>query len=616
MSYNMHELPRYINTAGKITVVTALFGVVCFAVVFLLNIGAKEFQQVEAQGLATTTVTVLNTPPQWTVDAQEEYGSTSTSPTNSGDEVAWIATATDSNSEDYYLLICSGPTAPTAASGAAPSCDGADTQWAVSPAASSGVQARAATTTTETTPFAESNVWYAWICDGIITNPRCNSVSKQGTGTTSSPFNVNSRPVFTAYSNTSPGAPGDTVTFFATSSDPDTDPENDTVQLHICSTNAFDTSTDSCTVSTIATSSFATSDPAAAYTITIPTQDTSFGAYGFVVDNHGHEATGGSQGTNAALVVSNVAPTVSTITLNGGADLALTQEAGETTGFTLQYTATDNNSCENISTSDEIVGFELSIYRSGIGSSTCDGTGTNYNPNNCYDTGVPTTTWNISCTASSTSCTGPTDVDQIWDCTFPLWYVADPTDGSATTSFYNTEDWRAAVAPIDDNSATGTLTEGGIAQELQSFLSFSLDTLAIPYGPLEPGQQTDPLVATTTLSATGNVGLDELLTGEHMCTTYTSAVTCNNSATSTIADSNQVFATSSISYAAATTSGNTLSSSTQSELEINISKSTATTTQASGITYWGIRVPATITLAGAYTGENTFYGKVGEPAQW
>ena len=118
------------------------------------------------------------------------------------------------------------------------------------------------------------------------------------------------------------------------------------------------------------------------------------------------------------------------------------------------------------------------------------------------------------------------------------------------------------------------------------------------------------------MSATGNVGLDELLTGHHMCTYYTSAVTCDNSATSTIADTNQVFATSSISYAAATSSGFILSSSSQAELEINIPKSASTVTQASGITYWGIRVPATITLAGSYTGENTFYGKVGEPAQW
>ena len=42
MSYNMKELPHYINTAGKITVITALLGVFVFAVAFFLNLGAQE----------------------------------------------------------------------------------------------------------------------------------------------------------------------------------------------------------------------------------------------------------------------------------------------------------------------------------------------------------------------------------------------------------------------------------------------------------------------------------------------------------------------------------------------------------------------------------------------
>jgi hypothetical protein len=152
--------------------------------------------------------------------------------------------------------------------------------------------------------------------------------------------------------------------------------------------------------------------------------------------------------------------------------------------------------------------------------------------------------------------------------------------------------------------------------EVQSFLSVALDTLTIPYGLLEPGQQTDPLAASTTLRATGNVGVDELLTGHSMCTYYTSAVTCNNSATSTIAESNQVFATSTVSYATATSSGNTLSSTTQKLLDLNVPKSTSTSIQASGNTYWGIRVPISITLAGSYTGENTFYGALSDPSEW
>jgi len=619
----MQELPKYLQTAGKITVLTSLLGVVVFAAVFLLNLGATQLQQVEAQGIATTTITVLNLPPAWTVDAQESIESSTSTPTNSGDVITWVAVATDSNSAPYFLLICSGPDAPTpnpaadlgSLGTAPPDCVATSTQWAVSAATVSGSQATAATTTLES--FAESNVWYAWVCDDDPTNPKCNATSKQGTGTTSSPFYVNHRPVFTAFSDDSGKLPGEVVTFYATSSDPDVVTVADTIQLHVCSTASFSAASSSCTATTLATSTFTATQQSATYTIAVPTRDQNYGAYGYIIDIHGHVATGGQQGVDSILTVLNATPTVNggDITLNGGTDMLLTVAEGETTGFGLYFNATDNNSCVNASAGDEITGYEVSVFRSTVGSSSCAVAG-DYNANNCYTSTVATSTWNLVCTASSTSCTGATDLTMRYDCTFPLWYIADPTDGGATNTVHYATDWSAAVAAIDDNNATGTLATSTIAQELQSFLAFSLDTLAIPFGSLEPGNRTDPLVATTTLRATGNVGMDELLSGEAMCGTYTSALTCPNSATSTIAENYQVYATSSVSYGTASTSGYILSSSTQSELEVDILKSTSTVSQATGITFWGIEVPASITLAGAYTGENTFWGKVGEPAQW
>ena len=86
----MSKLPNNIKTAGKITILTSLVGMAVFVAVFLLNLGAEELQQVEAQsGLATTTITVLNVPPVWTVDAQEAAETSTSSPTNSGDSVSW-----------------------------------------------------------------------------------------------------------------------------------------------------------------------------------------------------------------------------------------------------------------------------------------------------------------------------------------------------------------------------------------------------------------------------------------------------------------------------------------------------------------------------------------------
>lgn len=619
MSLAPHNLP----TAGKISIIATLFGVVVFSVMFLFNLGVEEVKMAAAQQQATTSITVLNTPPAWTIDAQEQVGSSTSTPTNSGKQVRWVATATDSNAAPYFLLICSTSATPTAnaASGynnlgtAPPACGIGATKWAVSPAATSGLQAIAATTTLEA--WSESNNWFAWICDDDPVNPRCNASYKQGTGTTSSPFIVNHRPAFSAYSDSSPKLPGELVTFYSTSSDADVVGGNDTVRLFVCSTNSFNATTTSCTATTIASSSLAASNPSGAYTITIPTRDQNYAAYGFIVDNHGHTASGGSQGTDAVLTVSNATPYVNSgdITLNGGSTMVLTQAAGQTTGFTLQFAASDNNSCQNASAGDEITGYQIAISRTNVATSSCDQS-SEYLPTSCYTSTLATSTWNLSCTASSTSCTGPTDMNMIYDCTFPLWYVADPTDGGATNTPQFATNWSASAAPIDDNSAAGVLKRGTIGQELQSFLAVALDTLMIPYGSLEAGDMTDPLAASTTLRATGNVGIDELLTGESMCTTYTSSVTCPNSASSTINADNQVFATSTVSYANATSAGNILSSTTQKELEINVNKPTSTSTQPTGVTYWGIKVPSSITLAGSYTGENTFYGKVAETSNW
>ena len=616
----MSSLPKTLHTAGKITVLTSLIGVVTFVVMFLLNVGADELRQVQAQGIATTTITVLNTPPAWTIDAEEVIGSSTTTPTNSGVVVSWKATGTDSNGAPYFLLICDSavPPTPNAAAGpgslgtAAPDCSATTTQWAVASGTSGSV---VTTSTTTTEAMAELNDWYAWICDDDPVNPRCNATYKQGTGTTSSPFNVNHRPTFTAFSDDSPKLPGEAVVFSSTASDADVTGTADTVKLFVCSTNSFNLSTSACTATTLATSTFVASNPTGSYTITIPTRDTDYAAYGFIIDIHGHGATGGSQGTDSVITVSNATPYVNTgdITLNNGNDMSLTVPAGETTGFTLQFAASDNNSCQTATSSDEIVDNEISIFRTNNSTTTCDAIG-EHDPNDCYTSTVATSTWNLFCTASSTSCTGPTDTNMIFDCTFPLWYIADPTDAS-TTPFYGTN-WVAAVAARDDDGALGVLTAGSIVKDVASLLAVELDTAAIPYGALEPGERTDPLAATTTMRATGNVGIDQLLTGEAMCITYTSAITCPNSATSTIRESYQVFATSTVTYGTATSAGSTLSSTTQKELEINVLKSTSTSTQTSGVTYWGIEVPVSITLAGSYTGENTFYGKVAEAVDW
>jgi hypothetical protein len=622
MSYNVHNFPKFVNTAGKITVLTAVAGLAVFVLAFLFNAGTNELMRADATSTASTTLTVLNTPPLWTIYAYEETESSTSTPTNSGRQIAWVGTAADSNSQPYFLIVCSGSATPTAqaASGygnlgsAPPRCNPTSTLWAVSASTTSGAQARAATTTTESAPFTELNDWYAWVCDDDPVNPRCNNAYSTGTSATnSSPFHVNFRPVFTNFYNDSPSNPGALLTFYSTSSDPDSVAGQDNIVLHVCNENDFNTTTAQCGPGgTIATTTGAMTDNATAlYTLPPVIQDQVYDAFGFLVDQHGHSASGGSQGSNPGFTVNNVAPTVGngSIIINGGADIQLTNPAGQTTGFTLAATVSDANSCLNAASSSEVTNLVVSVFRTNIGSSTCNGTAGSYNPNQCYPNGIATTTWNLSCTASSTSCTGASDPTVEWNCTYPLWFLADPTD---VTSPFATTTWSAAVAGIDDDNATGTLTVGTSTVELYTFPALNLLTAEIPYGALEPGTNSPTLSASTTVVAVGNAGIDQDLEGESMCTNFSIGTPCPSSSTSTVAENNQRFGTSTVSYA----SGIALSSSTVYQLELNVPKTTSTSTYASGVTYWGIAVPGSITLAGSYTGLNTFMVAVSEPSQW
>lgn len=610
------------STAGKVTVSLVVATVVILAVLFSFDFTHKQIvERVEAQANATTTVTVLNTPPDWTVDGTENPESSTSSPTNATSSVNWIATATDPNGQDYFLIICKTGAAATANSDTAPSCSGgASNMWAVSGTTTSGTQATATYATLISD--AELNDWYASVCDADTVNPACNTDIQQGTGDAGSPFHVNHRPNFTLIDITpSSGDPGDVVTWQSTSSDPDTI-ASDTVQLFICKTSAFDYSTPQCSggaSNTWATSSLYASDAEASTTITIPTQDATYNAYAFVTDSHGFAALDSAGGpTSSPLTVNNVAPTVSssTITLNYGNDMTLTTEGGQTTGFTLTFIVSDDNSCvANGSTTSEFSDAVVSVFRSGVTAANCAVSG-DFDTNNCYTTTASTSLWAFTApTATSTNtCTGPTDTTQAYEFTFPLWFNADPTDGTTLTdSTWFNEDWIASVAAVDDNNATGTTATSSSGVDLLSFLASNLTTSSIAFGSIAPGGTTTPLSATTTLQATGNVGLDETLQGEDMCTTYTVPGSCSPfDETDTIAASQQVYATSSVTYAL----GTALSSTTATELELDAPKTTATATPATGDTLWGIAIPIQITLSGTYTGQNTITAVKGEAQQW
>jgi hypothetical protein len=96
-----------------------------------------------------------------------------------------------------------------------------------------------------------------------------------------------------------------------------------------------------------------------------------------------------------------------------------------------------------------------------------------------------------------------------------------------------------------------------------------------------------------------------------MCPGYPAA--CSGLATSTIFVNNQRLASSTVTFAFATT---TLGLSPGSLFALHVPKTLSTSSPQSKNTYWGIAVPAAITLSGSYLGQNTIIGATSPSAAW
>ena len=351
------------DTRGKIAVSVLLLGFSIAGVILATSFFAtgpfRRMQTVMAQSTATTTVTILNIPPNWTVNPFTNPASNTSTPTNAGSNVTWYGVGTSPNGNRVYLLLCMTSSTPTPNIAAAPVCGGGlGNQWGVSASTTSGTTSTVIYLTTATS--SQINPWFAWICDGDINTPRCNSTYQQGTGLSGSPFVVNHRPNFSSFTNNSPAIPGAAVTWTALASDTDNfTGSTDTVQLFVCK--AADFTGTACGVGgTYCSSTPSVVNPACSSTISIPTQDSGYSSYGYVMDQHQFAASGAPQGGNATETVSAVAPTITSSSINllnvGGSStpLTLTNPGGQTTGFQVTYTVSDNNSCVTTSSAPEV----------------------------------------------------------------------------------------------------------------------------------------------------------------------------------------------------------------------------------------------------------------------
>ncbi|MEK7168928.1 MAG: hypothetical protein AAB778_02845, partial [Patescibacteria group bacterium] len=529
----------------------------------------------------TTSVTVGNSAPAITAGPAESTESSSTSPTNVGSGVTFTATATDSNSENYYLLVCATDAA-TPTNGGAPNCT--STQWCVSSSTASGAQA----TCTYTTLIgnAESNAWYAFVCDGNASAANCSAAGNQGTGGTGSPFGVNHAPGFTAISNDGPKDPGATVTWSTTASDTDTSGAADTVKLLVCKTTGIAAGAcDGGGSDTWCSSSLGASNPTCGYAVPSVTPDQAYASYVYVVDSHNFGSASANQASNDAHTVNNVAPVVSAVTLNAGAAMDLTE--GTTTGVVLGATVTDSNSCYG----SELTAIYGYAYRSGKAYALCDTAG-EADSNFCYP--------EVTCTVTGGTCTDATDASANYTCTVNIQYYADPTDAS---TLYPTENWLDTVKAIDDDTSSHAL-EVTSGVEMNSLTALDVSS-SIAFGNLNVGGKNDPLDKTTTVTPTGNVGLDTELSGAvNMCTDYP---TCSGG----------TIGVSYIKYALAATTAyasSTALSVSATEAELNVPKATSGSPTTKNI-WWGIEIPSG-TIPGVYSGANTVGAYKGETVGW
>ncbi len=543
---------------------------------FVIGVLALHFTSKSNADTVSTSVTVGNTPPSFSGDAAENPASDDTTPTDVGADVTFEATANDPNLEDYYLIICK-TNAVTPTNGGAPTCDGG--QWCISSATSSGSQA-SCSYTVQATDTNESYDWYAFVCDSNSSSAQCSSAN-QGSGNSGSPFSVNHPPVFNTISNDGPKNPGEAVTWSTNSSttDPDTAGTADTVKLIVCKTPGI--TADDCdggATDRWCVSGFVADSPSCSYTPPIPTADDTYDAYVYLVDQHYLASTSTTQGTNSSYDVNNVNPVVSNVVIDNGNDINLNESS--TYSVTITADVTDNNGCSTT----EIPTVVTSLYRSAVGSANCDSAG-----EEDYDSCYPVK----SCTQNS--CTG---AGATYTCTVDMQYHADPTD---TDTPYTAENWLSTVLATDDDSAQGS-TESASGVEVNSLTAMDV-TSAIDYGLQTVGTNTGNLDQTTVVTATGNVGLDEQLSGTDM----------TDGSGHTIVVTQQHYDLSQVAYSSATPL-----TTTDTEVELNVAKtkSTGTTTNPeTGDTWWGIEIP-TGTVSGSYTGQNTVTAVKGEYADW
>jgi hypothetical protein len=535
-----------------------------------------------------THVDINNDHPVFTTDPSDN-GSDGTNPTNAGSNVTLTASASDPNADTWYVAFCK-TNAITPTSGGAPSCPGGN--WAISgPRTNSDGSATLTYSTSESD--AESNAWYAFVCDGNGAggagdpDHQC-SASSQGS-TSPSPFNVNHAPTFgtvlvgSATGGTGDIVPGSTVYFHLNANggangidDNDSNTAQDTVRVYLCDSDTTGMSTPgTCTGGSLICEQDTPFNPnttafecSSSSLTPIPTAHGDYHFKVFAFDSHDFAATGTTQ---QSYTVQDVPPTVGTYEVN---DISPTAGGSVDTSFTV--TVTDNNGSNDITSVDGI----LYDTAAGLTLSGGDCPGSATNEQNCYRR--PTCTLG---TQSGTQANLTVTCDAI-----TTWFNIDPTSPGV---------WKAK-ARVTDQTGTVVGADSSSAITVSPLSAMAVDESSLAYGGIAVGS-VSPTSLPATLANVGNVAIDIGIHGSDM----------SDGNSHTIAASNQHWATSSgFTYGegdhslvnSETVPGNASQGCANESLAVRPTHgSPSTDTQL----FWRLMIPA-LQPTGTYSGSDTF----------
>jgi hypothetical protein len=509
----------------------------------------------------TTSVTVSNTAPSFSVSPFESPASTGTSPINVGTNLTFGATATDPNNDQYYLAICRTNVITPVTNGA-PTCASSQT-LCISGATNSG--SSASCIRTALLGDTEIDAWFGFVCDHS-SGSACSSAS-QGTGDSGSPFNVNHNPLFTSMTVGSAVDPGQNITFNAVAQDNDTDTTQDSVHLIVCSSAGATSSGCNTPGDLLCNTGNVTNDPSCSYTTPSVFSAGSHNYYSYIFDQHGLGASSNTR--SGTYIINNLSPSVSNLSINGGS--AINLNVSTTTAVHFTFTITDYNGYADVNS------LSTKLYRTGVGVGAVD------NTNNHYTV--------TSCTSSNQA-----GASADYNCTFNVQYHADPTDVVGTQ--YYTDDWTSTVTATDQGSLQAT--SSATAVELNSLLGITA-TSSINYGALTQGGNTGSTNQEVMVESVGNTGLDTLLQGTDM----------DDGNGHIIAATYQKYFNTTFTYG---TGGTSLTNS-DVLLALRVTKTTISGTPSNKKIYWGIEIPAAIP-SGNYAGTNTITGQVNDPLYW